>query len=275
MNTQSSVKDLVLTQGNYTAVSNKNITSLSSVKNVKANDLVVYSCLLHQSYIVGTGNFVIKSFLTKFSIGKDQFSRSAQLLEDAGYIKITRYGSRFQKLAILNQTSDLKDFSAVSNSLLMASKNVLSIGEKAFLIMFWKHIQPSGNHLDLDYHNSNIEAVLGLFATDRWYESTKTSLAKKGLIEVERGNKYFFRLNFSVIADVIGNLQVETDAKLTIAESALQESNLRVRELERENKTLKSIADNKTKRKHSLPKPKKSTAKKSVGFNEFDYGIEL
>lgn len=275
----NSVKDLVLTQGNYTAVDNNNISALANVEGIKANDLVVYSCLLHQSYIIKRSNFMIKSFLTKFDIGRKAFESSREVLERAGYINIERINDRYHVLHILKQTSDLKDFSAISNSLLMAKKNVLSISEKAFLIMFWKHIQPTGNHLDLEYHDTTVEDVLGNYASVKWFLKVKKSLLDKEVISVEKGNKFFFILNFHIISDILGKMHIETDAELTVTMNKLQDSELKVRELEREVKTLKSIAQKKT----SYKKPTKEVKgaiipRASISNNRgntFDYGVDL
>lgn len=272
MNSQQSVKDLTLSVGNYTSVDNSNIKLLSEIRGVRANDLVVYSCLLHQSYIIGNGNFITKSFLTKFDIGRKQFQSSSVILEKSKYIKIHMSDNRFQRLEIIRSTDDLSDFSAISNSLLMVNKNVLSVSEKAFLILFWKHIQPSGNHLDLNYHNTTISEVIGEFATEAWFLKIKKSLFDKDFVFSERGNKFHFILNYTKISEVIGTMQIETDAKLTAALSSLEESNLKNRALEREINTMRKISDSK-----NSTAVKKGVSVKSISepFEKFDYGIDI
>ena len=122
MKTSDSTKDLVLSNGNYTKISNNEIKSLSGIENIRANDLVVYASLCHQSYVIGKNNFIIKSFRQKFNIGEKQYKSSVEILEKNGFINIERHGSRFQRLHITSNNSISKDFSTISNELLQADK---------------------------------------------------------------------------------------------------------------------------------------------------------
>ena len=268
-----SVKDLVLSCNNFTKIDNGEIKKMSTKKDIKAIDLLIYSCLCHQSYVIGSTNFITKSFLSKFGIGRYQFNSSTESLINGGFIKIHGAGRGNQRLEILHSHALSKDFSSISNALLQAKKDILTLSEKAFIIIFWKHIQPDGNHLDLDYHNCTIENVLGKFASMKWYDRNKKSLSDKGVIKIEKSNRFWFALDFHKVSEIMGVVGLEKDE----ANNVLQQENLvlktQVRELERR--------ISQPKKNKSTPKPNNvednSSPKilKKSSYEKFDYGVEL